>query len=71
LDPYTEIIKVKYDNYACTAMSIYYFIKKNHGYDGYYDLIKKFLSVYKDNQNTKATIRVETSPGLQAQVDWL
>jgi len=52
-------------------MSIYHFIKKNHGYDGSYDLVKKFLSVYKDNQNMKATIRIETSPGLQAQVDWL
>ena len=28
LDPYTEIIKDKYDNYDCTVMSIYHFIKK-------------------------------------------
>lgn len=70
LDPYIEIIKDKYDNYACTAMDIYHFLKRNHGYDGSYDLVKQFLRNYKSEAAVKATIRVETNPGLQAQVDW-
>lgn len=71
IDPYTEIIIDKFENYACNAKDIYHFLKKKYGYDGSYDLIKKFLKEHKETSLKKATIRVETTPGLQGQIDWL
>lgn len=70
IDPYTEIIIDKFENYACNAKDIYHFLKKKYGYDGSYDLIKKFLKEHKETSLKKATIRVETTPGLQGQIDW-
>lgn len=69
LDEYKEIINTKVDKYRCKAMSIYKFIKKQ-GYTGGYGIVKKYIREYKNDQIKKATIRFETIPGLQAQVDW-
>lgn len=69
LDPYKEIIETKVDKYKCKAMSIYKFIQKQ-GYEGGYGIVKKYIRTYKNEQVKKATIRFETIPGLQAQVDW-
>lgn len=69
LDDYKEIVKNKVDTYGCTAMAAYKFIEKK-GYTGKYSLVADFVSKHKDNEVRKATIRFETSPGLQAQVDW-
>lgn len=69
LDAYKEIIDTKVDKYKCKAMSIYLFIKKQ-GYTGGYGIVKKYIREYKNEQVKKATIRFETIPGLQAQVDW-
>lgn len=69
LDDYKETIINKVDNYGCTAMSVYKFIQKK-GYTGKYSIVADFVSKHKDNEVKKATIRFETNPGLQGQVDW-
>lgn len=69
LDDYKETIINKVDNYGCTAMSVYKFIQKK-GYTGKYSIVADFVSKHKDNEIKKATIRFETNPGLQGQVDW-
>lgn len=69
LDPYIEIIKEKRDRYLCSAYSIFLFIKSK-GYTGSYETVKRFLRNYKEEQIRVATVRVLTTPGLQAQVDW-
>lgn len=69
LDSYKEIIKSKVDNYGCSAMSVYKFILKK-GYTGKYSILANFVREHKDAETKKATIRFETNPGLQAQVDW-
>lgn len=68
LDPYRTIIEEKV-NLGCTASSIYHFIKKK-GYDGKYTILREFVKSIKVEGEQKATIRFETNPGLQAQVDW-
>lgn len=68
LDDYTEIINDKLA-LGCTAMSIYYFICKK-GYKGSYVTVKRYCRKERECKIQKATIRVETSPGLSAQVDW-
>ncbi len=69
LDPYKEIIETKVDKYKSKAINVYKFIKK-HGYTGGYGIVKKYVKEHKNLQIKKATIRFETIPGLQAQVDW-
>lgn len=50
-------------------MAAYKFILKK-GYEGKYTTVANFVKYHKDSMKNKATIRFETSPGLQAQVDW-
>ncbi|MFA5130756.1 MAG: IS21 family transposase [Patescibacteria group bacterium] len=53
----------------CTAAAIYQFIRKQ-GYTGKYTIVKKYCQTIKQERRKKATIRFETNPGLQGQVDW-
>lgn len=53
----------------CSARSIYYFIEKK-GYKGSYTTVKRYCRKYREDKVQKATIRIETTPGLSAQVDW-
>lgn len=68
LDPFKQIIEDKVD-LGCTAASIYHFIKKK-GYDGSETTVRDYVHSIKVEKTQKATIRFETTPGLQAQVDW-
>lgn len=68
LDPYKEIINEKL-KLCCSYNSIYKFIQKK-GYKGKYTILRDYCSLYKLDETKKATIRFETNPGLQAQVDW-
>ncbi len=69
LDDYKSTIINKVDTYGCTAMAVYKFICKK-GYTGKYSIVADFVKHHKDDETKKATIRFETNPGLQAQVDW-
>jgi transposase len=69
IDDYKSIIIEKVDTYGATAMGVYKFIEKK-GYKGKYSTIAEFVKKYKNVEIQKATVRFETTPGLQAQVDW-
>lgn len=69
LDDYKETIINKVDKFGCSAMAVFKFIQKK-GYDGKYSILADFVKKHKENEVKKATIRFETNPGLQAQVDW-
>jgi len=69
LDDYKAIIEEKVDSCSASAMAIYRFIEKK-GYQGKYGLVKLHVRQYKKLQTKKATIRFETMPGYQGQVDW-
>lgn len=68
LSGFEEIIKDKME-LSCSASSIYYFIKKK-GYQGGYTTVKRYCRNYREKRVKKATIRIETTPGLSAQVNW-
>ena len=68
LDEFKETIISKLE-IGCTSMAIFKFIQKE-GYTGSYSLVADFVQKHKVEQIKKATIRFETAPGLQAQVDW-
>ncbi|AYG01882.1 IS21 family transposase [Lactococcus allomyrinae] len=54
---------------GCSARSIFYLIQKR-GYSGSYVTVRRYVKSCKVTKQHKATVRVETSPGLSAQVDW-
>ncbi|HCV7134715.1 TPA: IS21 family transposase [Staphylococcus aureus] len=68
LDPFKEIINKKIE-LGCTAMAIFKYIEKK-GYEGKYTILREYCKNKKQNETKKATIRVETNPGIVAQVDW-
>lgn len=68
LDPYREIIQDKIKD-QCSAYSIFKFIE-HKGFGGSYSLVKTYCRQVKQAKVHKATVRVEHSPGLSAQVDW-
>jgi len=68
LDPFRSIIQEKVA-LGCSAASIYGFIKKK-GYQGKDSIVRAYCSQLREAHVQKATIRVETQPGLSAQVDW-
>jgi transposase len=69
IDNFKEVIGEKVDKYGATAMAVYKFIEKK-GYTGKYCSVANYVRTHKAEQQKKATIRFETSPGIQAQVDW-
>lgn len=69
IDDYKTIIIEKVDTYGATAMAVYKFIEKK-GYKGKYSTVAAFVKKHKNVEIQKATVRFETTPGLQAQVDW-
>lgn len=69
LDDYKSIIQEKVDTYGASSMAVFKFIQKK-GYTGGYLTVNNFVKKHKNEEINKATIRFETTPGLQAQVDW-
>lgn len=69
LSNYTDLIDHKLENYRCSAQAVYDLIKEK-GYEGSYSLVSKYVNKEKDKLLKAATIRVETTPGLQGQIDW-
>jgi len=68
LDGYRETIKEKLE-YEAPASEILRFIQKQ-GYEGKYTILREYCKELKGDMQKQATIRFETNPGLQAQVDW-
>jgi len=69
-DGFEEIIKKKYLEACAPAIAIYKFLKEKYNYKGSYSSIKFFTHDLKENEVKEATVRFETSPGLQCQIDW-
>lgn len=69
LDDYKSIVINKTDVHGATAKAVFKFIEKK-GYKGKYSTVAAFANKHKSEETKKATIRFETTPGLQAQVDW-
>ena len=70
IEPHKDLIKQKVEVYGSTAKAIWYLLKTNYGYKGSYATVRNYVRIFKETEITKATIRFETQPGYQAQVDW-
>lgn len=69
-DGFEEIIKEKYLIDKAPAISIYNLLKDKYGYKGSYTTIKTFTHKLKTQRQEEVTVRYETSPGFQGQIDW-
>lgn len=68
VDPFLETIREKVAK-SCTYVSIYEFIRKR-GYDGCLTSVKYECERIAGERRLQATMRFETAPGVQAQIDW-
>lgn len=69
LDPYKDQIVFWLEEAPYSATRILEKITEQ-GFDGGYTVVKQFVRGKKEQLNEQATVRFETIPGLQAQVDW-
>ncbi len=68
-DGFEQIIEEKLKTGA-PAIAIYNYLRDEKGFTGSYSTIKQYIHDYHRLQQHRAVIRFETTPGLQAQVDW-
>jgi len=69
LDPYKEQIVFWLEEAPYSALRIWEKVKEQ-GFDGSYSVVKHFVRGKKEQLNEQATVRFETIPGQQGQVDW-
>jgi transposase len=69
LDPYKSQIMIWLEEAPYSAMRIWEKVKE-HGFDGSYSVVKHYVRGKKEQLNEHATVRFETMPGMQGQVDW-
>lgn len=69
LDPYKHQIDLWLEEASYSAVVI---LEKlvERGFDGKYSIVKEYVRSKKKDYDEKATVRFETMPGLQGQVDW-
>jgi len=69
LDPYKQQIDVWLDEAPYSAIRILEKLQEQ-GFNGGYSIVKSYVSGRKNDLDEKATVRFETMPGLQGQMDW-
>ena len=69
LDPYVPYLKKRMSEGVLNCNKLLDELRKQ-GYQGCRSLVKNFVQPYRAMQRELATVRFETEPGEQAQVDW-
>jgi len=69
LDAYKKTVDTLLDEAPYSAVRLQEIITEQ-GYKGKYTVVKDYVRTKKKELNRQATVRFETMPGLQGQVDW-
>ena len=69
LDPYKEMITTWLEEAPYSAERILEKIRE-HGFTGGHSIVREYVRGKKEQFDEKATVRFETMPGLQGQMDW-
>ena len=69
LDPYKHLIDMWLEEAPYSAVRIHEKLMEQ-GCDCKYTIVRQYVASRKADLNEKATVRFETMPGLQGQVDW-
>lgn len=67
--PYAEYVQRRLAAVGYCAQSIFEELR-GHGFTGCYETVKKYIRPFRDEAQAEATVRFETPPGKQGQVDW-
>lgn len=69
-DGFESIIEEKYIKFDAPAIEVFNVLKNSYGYKGSYSTIKAYTHNLKKNKQNEVTMRFETLPGQQCQIDW-
>jgi transposase len=69
IDPYVKHLEARIEEGVLNASKLYTEIRAQ-GYTGSSSQVRVFVHPYREPREGKATVRFETEPGEQAQVDW-
>ena len=69
LDPYKPQINIWLEEAPYSAARIWEKVQEQ-GFEGCYTTVKHYVRAKKEQLNEHATVRFETMPGMQGQVDW-
>jgi transposase len=71
LEPFHDYLTRRWFEFRLNALRLHQEVAQQ-GYDGSVDTVRRFIKTLKDQEarSAKATVRFETPPGKQAQVDW-
>ncbi|WP_278342890.1 helix-turn-helix domain-containing protein [Parageobacillus thermoglucosidasius] len=69
LDPFKDYIRRRMEE-GCLNANVIFDEIKAQGYTGRKTILRSFMQPLRPSVLSKATVRFETSPGYQAQVDW-
>ena len=71
LDPFKPYLQQRWQSYRLSGARLLEEIQAQ-GFTGSVDIVQRYLKTLKEAQSvaTRATVRFETAPGEQAQVDW-
>jgi transposase len=69
LDPFVPYLRKRMEEGVFNCKKLLGEIEKQ-GYQGSWSLLKCFVQPYREARRQEATVRFETEPGEQAQVDW-
>ncbi len=69
LDPYKHLMDMWMEEAPYSAVRIHEKLMEQ-GCDCQYTIVRQYVATRKADLNEKATVRFETMPGLQGQVDW-
>ena len=69
MDPYKQIVDEWLEEAPYSALRILEKLREM-GFNGGYSIVKAYVSSRKMDLNEKATVRFETMPGKQGQMDW-
>ena len=69
IDPYVPYLRERIEVGVLNARKLYHEIR-DLGYAGKETQVRSFVQPYRQQRPSQATVRFETEPGKQAQVDW-
>lgn len=69
LDPFVPYLEQRIARGVLNAQKLYVELKER-GYTGHARTVQRFVQPYREARQQEATLRFETAPGQQAQVDW-
>lgn len=70
LDPYKDYIQRRVVGDGVTNAQVILREIRRQGYAGGYTILKDFMKPLRPQRKTNFTVRYETNPGQEAQVDW-